>query len=170
LIYVDGAPRALAAISYSPPMPAALLSLITGLISGAITAVVTYYSTYAKARLDLTIEYDKELRKSRLEVYRELWILLKPLARYSAEQPLSREIATRTSEQMRDWYFSGAGMYLSRHSREPYFALKDALQHVIDDTGPLDPKLVTRVHHAGTALRAELSNDIGTRRQSFLGG
>jgi hypothetical protein len=61
-------------------------------------------------------------------------------------------------------------MYLSRQSREPYFALKDALQHVIDHPDPPDPGLVARVHHAGTALRAELSNDIGTRRQSFLGG
>ena len=151
-------------------MPAALLSLLTGLISGAITAVVTYYSTYAKARLDLTIEYDKELRKSRLDVYRTLWPLLKPLARYSAERPLSREIATETSGQMRDWYFDGGGIYLSRESRGPYFALKDALQHVIDAPRPLAPTLVARVHDAGTALRAELSNDIGTRRQSFLWG
>jgi hypothetical protein len=151
-------------------MPAALLSLITGLISGAITAVVTYYSTYAKARLDLTIEYDKELRNSRLEVYRKLWPLLKPLARYSAEQPLSRDIAQRTSELMRDWYFDGSGMYLSRQSRGPYFELKEALQQVIDNAGPLDPAMLARVHAAGTALRAELSNDIGTRRQSFLWG
>jgi hypothetical protein len=151
-------------------MPAALLSLITGLISGAITAVVTYYSTYAKARLDLTIEYDKELRKNRLEVYQKLWPLLKPIARYSAERPLSREIAKQTSEQMRDWYFEGPGMYLSQQSRGPYFDLKKALQHVIDDPGPLDPKLVARVHDAEKALHAELSNDIGTRRQSFLWG
>jgi hypothetical protein len=40
------------------------LSLLTGLISGAITAVVTYYATFSKARLELTIEYDKELRKA----------------------------------------------------------------------------------------------------------
>jgi hypothetical protein len=151
-------------------MPSALLSLLTGLISGAITAVVTYYSTYAKARLDLTVEYDKELRKSRLDVYQKLWPLLKPLARYSAEQPLSRQIAKQTSEQMRDWYFDGCGMYLSRQSRGPYFDLKAALQHVIDDPGAVDPKLVAQVHAAGTALRAELSNDIGTRRQSFLWG
>jgi len=151
-------------------MPRALLSLPTGLTSGALTAVVTYYSTYAKARLDLTVEYDKELRKSRLEAYQKLWPLLKPLARYSAERPLSREIAQQTSERMRDWYFDGPGMYLSRQSRGPYFELKEALQHVIDDAGPLDPALLARVHAAGTTLRAELSNDIGTRRQSFLWG
>ena len=150
-------------------MNAALLSLLTGLVSGAITAVVTYYATLAKARLDLTIEYDKELRKSRLETYQELWKQLKPLARYSAEQPLSYQIARQTSERMRDWYFDRGGIYLSRHSRGPYFTLKEALQQIIDDGDrPLDAALIARVHHAGTALREELSNDIGTRRQSFL--
>jgi len=151
-------------------MPDALSSLITGLISGAITAVITYYSTYAKARLDLAVEYDKELRATRLRVYQKLWPVLKPLARYSAERPLSREIAKETSEKMRDWYFDKGGIYLSRHTRKPYFELKEALQHVIDGEGDaVQPRLVARVHHAGTRLRAELSNDIGTRRRSFLG-
>ena len=159
-------------------MPAWLLSLITGLISGAITAVVTYYSTLAKARLDLTIEYDKELRQSRLKAYQDLWQHLKPLARYTAEHPLSYRIAKKTSEQMRDWYFDRGGIYLSRESREPYFDLKQALQDIIDDSrlqeqpdapaASLHPKVVARVHHTGTALRETLSNDIGTRRQSFL--
>lgn len=152
-----------------------LLSLLAGLISGTITAVVTYFATFAKARLDLSIEYDKELRQKRLDAYRDLWKRLKPLARYSPEQPLTRQIVKATSESMRDWYFDVGGIYLSRESREPYFALKEALQGVIDspefrkeqDQVLSDPTLQPLLER-GKTLREALSNDIGTRRQSFL--
>lgn len=156
-------------------MPAALLTLITGFISGALTAIVTYYSAYAKARLDLTVEYDKELRQSRLKAYQDLWKLLKPLARYSAKQPLSYHVARRTSEKMRDWYFDDGGIYLSREARGPYFDLKRALQNIIDDKqlqqnpeAELDKPYVRPLQESGTLLREVLSNDVGTRRQSFL--
>src|SRR6185295_2353645 len=110
-----------------------LLSLLTGLISGAITAVVTYFATLSKARLDLSIEYDKELRENRLTAYKELWKLLKPLARYSPETPLTHQVIKDTSESMRDWYFDVGGIFLSRASRTPYFALKQKMQKIIDN-------------------------------------
>ena len=156
-------------------MPAALLTLITGFISGALTAIVTYYSAYAKARLDLTVEYDKELRQSRLTAYQDLWTHLKPLAPYSPPAPITYAIAKRTSEELRDWYFERGGIYLSREARGPYFDLKEELQRIIDNHHlqqkpdvELDKKHLEALHHPGTALRAALSNDIGTRRQSFL--
>ena len=152
-----------------------LLSLLTGLISGGITAVVTYFATLAKARLDLTIEYDKELRQNRLTAYTELWKRLKPLARYSPERPATYQIVKETSESMRDWYFDVGGIYLSRESREPYFALKRAMQEVIDHPElqkskdePLTPERLKPLHERATALRNELSNDIGTRQRAFV--
>jgi len=152
-----------------------LLSLLTGLISGAITAVVTYFATFAKARLDLTIEYDKELRQSRLSAYKELWKLLKPLARYSPETPITYQIVKDTSASMRDWYFDSGGIYLSRESRGPYFDLKKAMQVIIDnrhlqeDTHKsLEDHVVAPLHEWGRALRESLSNDIGTRRRPFV--
>ncbi|MFY9824312.1 MAG: hypothetical protein WAM82_23250 [Thermoanaerobaculia bacterium] len=151
-----------------------LLSLLTGLISGAITAVVTYFATLSKARLDLSMEYDKELRANRLAAYRELWKLLKPLARYSPETPLTYQVIKETSESMRDWYFDLGGIFLSRESRAPYFALKHKMQEIIDNPelqkreDPLDAKWIKPLHDKGTILRETLSNDIGTRRQPFL--
>jgi hypothetical protein len=153
------------------PLP----SLLAGLVSGAITAGVTYFATLAKARLDLTIEYDKELRQNRLVAYTELWKRLKPLARYSPERPVTYEIAKATSEAMRDWYFDQGGIYLSRVSREPYFELKEVLQKIIDDPElqnstdtPLRTERLSALHTRATALRNELSNDIGTRRRAFV--
>jgi hypothetical protein len=152
-----------------------VLSLLTGLISGAIAAVVTYFATLAKTRLDLTAEYDKELRQLRLAAYVELWKKLKPLARYSPEKPLTYHIVKETSESMRDWYFDTGGIYLSRESRTPYFALKKAMQDIIDDPklqedadALLDAQFVKPLHDEGTELREVLSNDIGSRRQPFV--
>jgi hypothetical protein len=152
-----------------------VLSLLTGLIAGGITAVVTYLATLARARLDLSIEYDKELRQERLAAYQDLWKRLKPLARYSAEQPLTRQVVRATSESMRDWYFDVGGIYLSQLTRGPYFDLKEAMQLLIDspewrkepDQVLPDPALQPLLK-CGTTLREALSNDIGTRRQSFL--
>ncbi len=110
-----------------------LVSLLTGLVAGAISAVVTYFATRSKIRLDLTVENDKKLRDERLRVYKDLWVLLKPLARYSPEIPLTYQKIKDTSEKMRNWYFDEAkGIYLSKESRKPYFELKKSLQQIID--------------------------------------
>ncbi len=150
-------------------------SLLTGLVSGALTAVITYFVTLSKARLELTVEYDKELRKSRLEAYQKLWKIMKPLARYSPEKPLTRELVKQTSEAMRDWYFDAGGIFLSRASREPYFALKREMQAIIDNPSlqeatdaPLAKDLTHALHERGTSLRASLSDDIGTRKGPFV--
>ncbi len=151
------------------------LSLLTGLISGTITAVVTYFATYAKARLDLTVAYSKELHEARLTQYKDLWKQLKPLARYSLERPTTPSIVKATSEGMRDWYFDRGGIYLSRASRGPYFDLKAAMQEIIDDPqllanadAPLDRRRLASLQKHGSVLREALSNDIGSRRGPFV--
>ena len=156
-------------------MEGTLQSLLAGLVSGAITAVVTYFATLSKARLDLAIVYDKELRDHRLAAYKQLWKLLKPLARYSPEAPVTYQIVKETSESMRDWYFDQGGIFLSRESRNPYFELKEMMQRIIDDQELqkekdrlLDANRLQPLHHQGTVLREALSNDIGTRQLPFL--
>ena len=156
-------------------MNTTLLSLFAGLVSGTITAFVTYYATLAKARLELSIEYDKELHKNRLAAYQELWPKLKPLARYSPERPITYQVVKDTSEKMRDWYFDVGGIFLSRGTRKPYFDLKKAMQKIIDDDDlqkvpdeRLSKERLKPLSDFGTALREALSNDVGTREERFI--
>lgn len=161
-------------------MSEAALSLITGLISGLVSAVITFFVTRAKVRLDLTAEYDRKLRSERLDAYRDLFKRLKPLARYSAEKPLTYKVIRDTSEDLRDWYFDVGGIYLSKASRTPYFHLKCLMQNVIDKDKfkEIDPKndelvkefksLTDEVLEEGKRLRLYLTNDIGTRRGPFV--
>lgn len=149
-------------------MNPALISLLSGFISGAITAVITYLATRSKAVLDLTIELDKDLRNERMTAYKELWPELKQIAKYAADEPLSYQIIKDTSVKMRDWYFRGGGIYLSAQSRGPYFDLKKEMQKIIDKKESLDDNAILRVHDYATALRASLSDDVGTRRKPFI--
>ncbi|MDZ7309603.1 MAG: hypothetical protein ONB49_21450, partial [candidate division KSB1 bacterium] len=152
-----------------------LQSLLTGLVSSAITAVITYFVTLSKARVELSVEYDRELRKNRLATYQELWRIMKPLARYSPEQPLTPQLVKQTAAAMRDWYFDNGGIFLSRASRGPYFALKRKMQAIIDNPGlegaadaPLPKALAHALLKRGHLLRAALSDDIGTREGRFV--
>ncbi|HEY0461300.1 MAG TPA: hypothetical protein VGC97_19345 [Pyrinomonadaceae bacterium] len=151
------------------------ISLLTGLVSAAVAAVVTYFATRSKIRLELTVEYDKEIRKKRLELYEKLWKLLKPLARFSAEEKITYSIIKIRSEKMRDWYFDEVGgIYLSKQSRKPYFELKEAMQEVIDDKKlmgeetEIGAEQLDKILALGKNLRDNLSDDIETRKESFL--
>lgn len=150
------------------------LPLITAIVSALITAVVTYFATRSKVRFDLMIEYDKKLREERLDSYKLLWKELKPLARYSAENELTYEIIRETAGKMRDWYFDeGGGIYLSKQSREPYFDLKKSMQRIIDNENlknqnELPEDDLDKILKRGSILRESLSDDIGTRRESFI--
>jgi hypothetical protein len=152
-----------------------VVPLISGLVAGIISAVLTYFGTRSKIRLDLTAEYDKDLRASRLEVYKTLWTLLKPLARYSREGPLTYQLVKNISEEMRDWYFDTGGIYLSRQSRGPYFKMKEVMQAIIDDASlvqradePLSEVNIKALLKSGTRLRESLADDIGTRRGPYV--
>src|SRR5215472_11295541 len=111
-------------------------SLITGLASGVISSVLTYFSTRSKIRLDMRVEYDKALHEKRLELYKELWPKTKPLARFDRHFVLTYNTVMEVAAQTRDWYFGEGGIYLSKHSRKPYFRLKEKLQRVLDNEAP----------------------------------
>jgi hypothetical protein len=150
-------------------------SVITGFVSGILSSVLTYFSTRSKIRLDLTVEYDKDLRKKRLELYKDLWPKTKPLAEFSAEAPLTFDIVKTVTYDMRDWYFAEGGIYLSRRSRRPYFNLKSLMEEVLDDkllqqdhAKPIDGPRLKKILVAVRDLRTSLSDDIRTRNAPWL--
>lgn len=150
-------------------------SVITGLVSGILSSALTYFSTRSKIRLDLTVEYDKDLRKKRLELYKELWPKTKPLAEFSPEAPVTFDVIKAVSCDMRDWYFAEGGIYLSLLSRRPYFNLKSLMQEVLDDkllqqdhTKPIHRSRLEKILVAARELRTSLSDDIRTRNAPWL--
>jgi len=151
-------------------------SVLIGGVAGFVSAVITYFSTRFKTRLELTVEYDKELQKSRLEAYKKLWGMLEKFAKYGRE-PLTYEMLRKVSDETRNWYFHEGGIYLTRASRAPYFEMKKRMQRLLEDkTLKGDPSAVIKdemlspMLDAGSSLRTSLSDDIGTKRASWLWG
>ena len=145
-------------------------ALIAGAAGGALSAIVTYFSTRAKLRLDLAAEYDKQLQEQRLAVYKQLWAMLEPLARYGREKPVTLATLRTLSSATRTWYFQVGGIYLTGATRAPYFRWKELMQSLLDrhadataETTIPDDRL-REVIAAASELRTHLSDDIGTKR------
>ncbi len=156
-------------------MPDTIQSILIGGVAGIISAAVTYFSTRAKIRLDLAAEYDKTLQEERLKVYKELWAMLEPLARYGRDKEITYSVLKEISNQTRSWYFKTGGIYLTELSREPYFYWKKMMQELLDNkefkTNPdktIPDSELKNVISAGSTLRTSLSDDIGTKRLSRL--
>ena len=152
-----------------------LSSLVTSLLSGIVASALTYFSTRSKIRLDMTVEYDKDLHNKRLELYKQLWPKTKPLAEFTRESPLTYDTIKAVAEETREWYFDRGGIYLSKRSRKPYFRLKSLLQTVLDDktleqerSRPVDQPLADAILAAARNLRTSLADDIRARRGPWL--
>ena len=151
-------------------------SLITGLASGIVSSVLTYFGTRSKIRLDMRVEYDKALHNKRLELYKVLWPITKPLGRYVPHFSLTYNKVTNVATDMHEWYFGEGGIYLSKRSRKPYFDLKTQLLRVIDnerleatpDARIEDQETCKAILNAATTLRTSLADDIRTRRAPWL--
>jgi len=152
-----------------------LSSLVTALLSGIISSALTYFSTRSKIRLEMTVDYDKDLHNKRLELYKQLWPKTKPLAEFTRESPLTYDIVKAVAEETRDWYFDQGGIYLSKRSRKPYFRLKSLLQNVLDDktlerepSRTIGKPRTAAILAAARNLRTSLADDIRARRGPWL--
>jgi hypothetical protein len=63
-------------------------SVTVALASALGGGVLTYLTTIMKIRKDLAAQYDADLRRDRIGVYKSLWKLLEPLARYAPPESL----------------------------------------------------------------------------------
>ena len=143
----------------------------TAIAVAAVTAVVGLIAGIAgtayKSRKALESEYDIDLRKARVDVYKKLWGELQVLARY-APPAFSRDTVERLSVALRIWYFEQGGIFLSKRARNAYFDLQEALVQTldrVDDPAPLRELLRKR----GSSLRTAMAEDIATRDAPRLG-
>ena len=157
-------------------MADSLQSVLVGGAAGLVSAVLTYFSTRYKTRLELTAEYDKELQQSRLKAYTQLWGILDKFPRYGREHPLTYGVFVEVSNETRKWYFHDGGIYLTKASRKPYFEMKKLMEPLFREaiegppTAVFQDERLLPIIEAGSALRTSLSDDIGTKRASWLWG
>jgi len=176
---------------------AAILSAVLGaIVTGVFALLAAVLGAFINFRKELEAEYDKDLRKLRIEVFKPLWRLLQPLAFYGPPGPVTYRKAEELSRDLRQWYYEVGGLFLSSRqpgagrfssiarprtaeggSRGPYFALQEALQEVVSRVrqadiplnDPLPDADLTVLKANASALRTSLTLDVGTRRGSEVG-
>lgn len=150
-------------------------SIIIGIASAAGSSVLTYITTRSKIRLDLRVEFDKQIREKRLDFYQQIWPKTQPLGRYNGDKLLTYDSLREVSAEMGDWYFRGGGLFLSNRSRRPYFALKDLMLQVLEDqslhaqpNAQLSREIRNPIVDAASELRTSLADDLQTRTAQWL--
>jgi hypothetical protein len=141
------------------------LGIVLAAAVGAISGILT---TSWKTRKDLESQYDIDLRKSRIEAYKKLWGHLEPLADYAPPAELTYDALGKLSEELRTWYFTTGGLFLSVKTRAPYFHLQQALTELATSHSgrggdALDPSTSRVVRTLGSRLRTSTTEDVATR-------
>ncbi len=105
---------------------------------------------------------DLELRRARATPYQGLWALTKRLPLWPRDATVTCAEMLTFSGELRDWYFGGGGMWLSRQSRKAYEDLQTRLQGFQGRAGLLDDYEGVRL--LCSRLRSELTADLSSRR------
>lgn len=145
-------------------------TVIVAIISGLIGFVPTFFTVYVKVRKDLEFEYDKDLRKLRIEAYKDLWSTLSVMPKYWRPDPITYRDLQKLMANLQKWYFERGGFFFSEKSRKAYFDLMDGLtEKAKDSDASLDPKTEYEpLRELGSNLRNCLAADVGTRQPPRL--
>ena len=80
-----------------------------------------------KLRRQLDEAAARELRERRLDAYQALWTQLDLLAVHHPRDDLRYADLVELGSELREWYFSGNGLLLSRAATDAFVAVQDAL-------------------------------------------
>ena len=124
-----------------------------------------------KQALKIATKIDLDLRKRRIEVYKELWEATAILPKWPRAENVTYETLRKLSETLRAWYFEKGGMYLSRKTHENgYSPLQDALAELLkqDLSSKLSEEHYDLIRKKCSTLRTSLTEDIESRREGPL--
>ena len=121
-----------------------------------------------KASVQYASSLDLDLRKSRTASYADLWTKTKKVSKWPKNEKLTYEALLKVSEELRDWYFDGGGILLSRSAQTGYRNAQTSITKVISTgaTGKLDPKDYDLARNFLSALRSEMTDDLLSRREA----
>ena len=123
-----------------------------------------------KSVLTQAAAFDTDLRVRRIPVYTELWKLTSRLPKWPRAERVTYGDLLAFSGELRDWYFAGGGMFLSRQSVGAYKQVQDELAGLLAGRSaealaePIATPDYDRIRGFCSALRTELTDDIVSRR------
>jgi hypothetical protein len=142
-------------------------TLAIGSAAGVLGGVTGALTTLLQARKSLEAQYDIDLRKSRIDTYRQLWSSLQPLAYYGGGPALHKAGLRDLSRAMQSWYYGRGGLFMSEQTRTAYFDLHALLEEgarTAAGDGRIDPRVVKAFRGQASKLRTAMASDVATRR------
>lgn len=130
---------------------------------GALTGILT---TSWKARKDIETAADIDLRKHRIDVYRDLWKRLETLAFFAGPRVTYEDVGA-LARSAREWYFQQGGLFLSERTRDPYSDVQLALHGILlqersDDLLAVGEDSVRVLRELASRLRATMTEEVET--------
>jgi hypothetical protein len=113
---------------------------------------------------------DIDLRKRRIEVYKELWGATAVFPKWTRAEGVTYEELLKFSQGLRQWYFHRGGMYLSRTTHhDGYTVLQTTIEGILNShpSGLLSEKHYDLVREKCSSLRSYLATDIESRRDAL---
>jgi hypothetical protein len=120
-----------------------------------------------KQAIELNAQIDIHLREQRIKVYAKIWKETGILPRWPRATNVTYPDILRFSETLRSWYFEEqGGMWLSTTARKVYGNLQETNTQVLAKRteGPISAEDYDAILAKCSALRAELTNDLLSRR------
>ena len=143
---------------------------ITVILPALVGAIAGYAGALGKSALDMRAKVDEELRTTRAGAYKTLWLKTGLLPRWPRATDVSYEDLAKLSRDFREWYYNDGGIYLSHAARKVYGDTQTALIRAIEkgNTGNVIDEDYDALREQLSLLRTELTNDLLSRRRSFL--
>ena len=143
--------------------------ITTVVISALVGAVVSYVLAVIQHILDAQTKVDERLRQDRFTVYTVLWEKTGLLPQWPRSTTVTYEKLTGLSEEMRDWYFTQGGIYLSAQARKSYGDAQEGIQMVLQEEQTSET--ITELQYNElkgklSKLRTQLTQDLLSRRSA----
>lgn len=142
------------------------------IISSLVGASVSYLGAVIKNTLDTKSKINESLLEKRTESYKILWDKTRLLPSWPRDATVTYEKLIKLSEDLRDWYFDGGGIYLSRNSQKLYAFLqmiiteivKENKEGVIASNEDDKDNEYDKIRKACSTLRTSMTDDLLSRR------
>ena len=138
-------------------------------LAALIGGIVSYAGALVKNALEVHRAIDDRLREKRELLYESVWKQTGLLPRRPRTNTVSYAQLSELAVGIRDWYYNGAGLYLSGGSRRAYSAAMDVLENVRKRGQPekaLTDDDYEEARKACSTLRTWLTRDLLSRRGS----
>jgi hypothetical protein len=167
-----------------------MAELATGLVAALVGGVAGFVTSLFSNLFERRREIDESVRETRLQVYEALWRKFGFIPKWPRGSVTPAQLQ-QLSRSLRDWYFGTApetalptpedggatrpgGMYLSTRSRERYNEFQTAIQDLAETADgraaddPISDDDYKQLQDRVSALRAEITKDLLSRRRAFL--